>query len=78
MVKAFDVNTRFAYAMRSCGLGYNALENLPPPITKKNYQKVSKKLRGTARDVAESSMLSAICKVKEKEGTDIGVSVDGT
>ena len=23
-------------------------------------------------------MLSAICEVKEKEGTDIGVSVDGT
>ena len=81
--KAFDVNTRSAYAMRSCGLGYNALEifcglmNLPPPIAKNNYQKVSKK-NLEARDIAESSMLSAICEFKEKEGTDIGVSVDGT
>ena len=83
-VKAFDVNTSSAYAMRSCELGIIALEifcglmNLPTPITKKNYQKVYKKLRDTARDVAESSMLSAICEVKEKEGTDIGVSIDGT
>ena len=66
--------------MRSCGLGIIALErlcglmNLPPPITKKNYQKVPKKLRETARNVAESSMLSAIWEVKEKEGTYIGVS----
>ena len=54
------------------------LMNLSPPITKKNYQKVSKKLRDTSRDVAESSMLSAICEVKEKGSTYIGVSVDGT
>ena len=39
-VKAFDVNTRNAYVMRSCGLGIIALEifcglmNLPPPIAK--------------------------------------------
>ena len=83
-VKAFDVNTRSTYAMRSCVLGIIALEifcglmNLPPPITKKNYQKVSKKLRETTRDVAERSMLPAICKVKEKEGTDMGASVEGT
>ena len=37
-VKAFDVNTRSAYVMRSCGLGiivleiYCGLMNLPPPI----------------------------------------------
>ena len=47
-MKAFDVNTRSAYVMRSCGVGIIALEklyglmNLPPPITKNNYQKVSK------------------------------------
>ena len=45
-VKAFDVNTRSAYAVRSCGLGIIALEiycglmNLPPPIANNNYQKV--------------------------------------
>ena len=40
-VKAFDVNMRIVYAMRSCGPGYNALErfcglmNVPPPVTPK-------------------------------------------
>ena len=49
-VKGFGVNTRSAYAMRSCELGIIALKifcgliYLPPPITKKNYQKVSKNL----------------------------------
>ena len=48
------VNTS-VYAMRSCGLGYNALEkfcglmNLPPPVSKKNYQKLSHKIRDTAK-----------------------------
>ena len=54
------------------------INELTPPITKKNYQKVSKKLRETARDVAESSMLSAVKLKKMKVGTYIGVSVDGT
>ena len=76
-VKAFDVNTRSAYAMRSCGLGIIALEiycglmNLPAPIANNNFQKVSKKLRETARDVAESSMVSAVKLKKMKVHTSV-------
>ena len=78
------VNTRSVYAMRSCGLGYNALEkfcglmNLPPPVSKKNYQNLSHKIRNTAKTVAEASMSAAIEEVKKEGATDIGVSVDGT
>ena len=66
-----DVNTR------SCGLGIIALGifcglmNLPPPIANNNYQKVSKKLRETARDLAESSMLSAVKLKKIKVHTSV-------
>ena len=50
-MKAFGVNIRSVYTMRSCGLGYNALEmfcglmSLPPPMIKNNYQKLSRKVR---------------------------------
>ena len=80
--KGLNANTRSVYAMRSCGLGYNALEkfcglmNLPPPVSKKNYQKLSHKIRDTAKTVAEASMSAAIEEVKKEGATDIGVSVD--
>ena len=51
--------------MRSCGLGYNALQkfcglmNLPSPVSKKNYQILSHKIRDTAKTVAEASMSAA-------------------
>ena len=70
-LNAFDVNTRSVYAMRSCGLGYNALQkfcgliNLPPPVSKKNYQKLSHKIQDTAKTVAEASMSAAIEEVKK-------------
>ena len=63
--------------MRSCGLGIIALEiycglmNLPAPTANNNYQKVSKKLRETAQDVAESSMLSAVKLKKMKVHTSV-------
>ena len=56
--------------MRSCGLGYNALQkfcglmNLQPPVSKKNYQKLSHKTRDTEKTVAEASM-SAVRGSKE-------------
>ena len=52
--------------------------NLPPPVSKKNYQKLSHKIRDTAKTVAEASMSAAIEEVKKEGATDIGVSVDGT
>ena len=56
------MNTRSAYTMRSCGLGIIALEILLKRIIKKCL----KKLRETARDVAESSMLPAV-KLKNRK-----------
>ena len=52
--------------------------NLPPPVSKKNYQKLSHKIRDTAKTVAEASMSAAIEEVKKEGATDFGVSVDGT
>ena len=65
--------------MRSCGLGYNALEifcgliNLP-----EMNQKLSHKIRKAAKTVAEASMSATIEEVKKEGATDIGVSVGGT
>ena len=83
-MNAFDVNIRSVYAMRSCELGYNALAkccglmNLPPPVSKKNFQKLSHTIRDTAKTVAEASMSAAIEEVKKESATDIGASVDVT
>ena len=84
-VKAFDINIRSVYAMRSCGLGYSVLEkfcglmNIPPPVTKNNYSTIANKLRDSARTVATDSMSASAEEAKQNEATsDISVSVDGT
>ena len=71
--------------MRSCGLGYSALEkfcglmNIPPPVTKNNYSTIANKLRDSARTVATDSMSASAEEAKQNEATsDISVSVDGT
>ena len=83
--KTFDINMRSVYAMRTCGLGHNALEkfcgmmNMPQPFAKPSYTALTKKLKKAAQITAEKSMSAAANDAKEKEGTtDIGVSVDGT
>ena len=84
-MNAFDVNMRIVYAMRSCGLGYNAHErlcglmNVPPPVTPKNHHALANKLKDGARTVAEASMLASADEAKQNDGTaDISVSMDGT
>ena len=48
--KAFDVNKRIIYAMRSCGQGhagidtFTTLMNMPKPMTLKNYNGIVKKI----------------------------------
>ena len=71
--------------MRSIGLGHSALKrfcgmmNMPQPVAKNNYTKLSNKLKGSAQFITEQSMAAAAREVTEIKGTsDIGVSVDIT
>ena len=58
--KPFEINIRAVYGMRSIGGGHAALEkfcgflNMPAPMTKNNYDKVSKNLKEAAKTVAEN------------------------
>lgn len=83
--KPFDVNIRSVYSFRSIGVGYNGFEkcvglmNIPPPMTQKNYDKISCKLTASAEKIATKSMIDAAEKaVTIKRSTDLGVSLDGT
>ena len=51
--------------------------NLPPPVTKSNYHKISNKFRDS-QIVAEDSMSADTCEVKKECTSDIGISIDGT
>ena len=52
--------------------------NMPPPVTKKNYSKLSDRLGLAVEKVAKTSMIQASVEVKQREGNDIGISFDGT
>ena len=71
--------------MRSIGLGHSALErfcgmmNMLQPVAKKCSMKLSNKLKGSSKLIAEQSMAAAVREVTGIKGTnDIGVSVDRT
>ena len=75
-MKPFEVNTRMVYALRTCGLGHAALEkfcciiNMPKPMTKINFDKITNKIRDSAKVVAEISMNNAATELK-KQSQDI-------
>ena len=82
----FEINIRAVYGMRSIGGGHAALEkfcgflDMPAPMTKNNYDKVSKNLKEAAKTVAERTMSEA---AKELGGggdspINVGVSVHGS
>ena len=50
---------------------------MPPPVTRKNYAKLSDRLGDAVEKVAKS-MIEAASEVKQKEGKDVGISFDGT
>ena len=83
-MQSFDANLRSAYAFIRCGLGHRGIEkfcgmmNMPPPMARKNYDKLSNKICDVVEKVAKSSMLEAASNLKQTKGTDVGVSVDGT
>ena len=81
--RIMEVNLRSVYAMR-CGVGHNGLQkycgamNMPPPVTRKNYSKLSDRLGAAVEKVAKTSMIEASVEVKQHERSDIGISFDGT
>ena len=82
----FEVNARIIYALRTCGLVYAALEklccimNMPKTMTVTNFDKITNKIRNSAKVVAEISMNNDAAELKKgSQGiVDIGVTVDGT
>ena len=61
-MKPFEVNARIVYALRTCGLGYAALEklccimNMPKPMTVANFDKITTTIRdcqGCCRNIDE-------------------------
>ena len=78
--KTFDVNQRSVYAMRSIGLErFCGVMNLPPPVQKPSYKRLSNRLRDSGKIIADRSMAEAATNVVQVTGsTDIGVSVDGS
>ena len=82
--KKFDINYKTVYAMRLCGKGYQGLRiflaiiNHPPPMTEKNYRKVSHSFTEAARAVVLKSMYDAAEDIRCNVVVDVGVSLDGT
>ena len=72
--------------MRHCGKGYQGLRrflaiiNHPPPMTEKNYRKISHSFTEAARAVALKSMNDAAEDIRCNDDVvvDIEVSLDGT
>jgi len=88
--KGFDINKRIAYALRSIGKGYASLEKLmavldmPHPMTRMNYNKISKALRLAITQVAKETMSDAAKEIIENNdpntdtgAVDVAVSLDG-
>ena len=67
-----EVNLRSVYAMRTCGVGHNGLQkfcgamNMPPPVTRENYSKLSDRLGAAVEKVAKTSMIEASVEVKQQ------------
>ena len=84
--KGFDVNARLVYAMRRCGKGYRGVRRLlmmnhPPPMSEKNYYKLTSRFSEAVRAVAFKSMTDASNEIHnlQTDGiVDTAVSVDGT
>ena len=89
--KAFDINRRIIYAMRSIGQGhasmkkFTALMNMPPPMTVKNYDQLVKTMTKVVIEVAEQTMAEAahdlISLKRQHSGddvVDVAVTCDGS
>ena len=80
-----EVNLRMVYGCRSIGAGYESLRkmcchlNMPPPMTRENYDSTSRSIKAAAKFVAELSMSEAAAELRgDADTADVSVSVDGT
>ena len=70
--QGFDVNKRVVYAMWSCEEGYAGPEifmtliNLPPPMVRKNYNKLVDTFLDAVKIVAEETMRTVLQNLKTK------------
>ena len=86
----FEINKRMVYGARSCGIGYCGLEklhailNLPPPLSRSNYDTTASSILVSVRDVANESMIAAANEISQLKGknddgiANCAVSCDGT
>ena len=85
-VKAYDVNRRMIYTMRSLGQGFSgmqkftALMNMQKPMTVKNYDRSAASIPEVCKAVAQETMNDAVSELKGYLPTDtmndVGVSVN--
>lgn len=90
---AYEINRRFAFAMRCLGQGANAekkfcgLMDLPPPVTQKAHDKIRNNIYEASKTVARLLMKQAVKEEQQRtsleeevdgEITDLGVPGDGT
>ena len=60
--RSFEINQRIVYSMRFLGQGnksietFYALMNIPPSMTKNNYETPANKIASFTKDVAERTM----------------------
>ena len=82
--KSFDINKRAIYSMRSCGQGYAGLEkflfcmNMPKPMTRKNYTKLSDIVAAACQKTALETMLEAATDLQKENIVDVPISADGS
>ena len=84
--RKFDVNSRIYYTTRRIGNGYEGLKrflqllNHPPPMTKKNYGKITSNVLKAVKDVSTTIMNEACDEIRGPSIgiVNTGVSNDGT
>ena len=96
--RSYQINRRVFYSMRRVGGGYQSLKkflylmNHPPPMTEKNYRKVTTVFNNKVKEVANTIMNEAAQELHVHEPannnnavsdvgvavSDVGVSLDGT
>ena len=83
--KLRDINVRAVYGCRQVGLGYQHLKklccfmNMPSPMLLNSFDKITKRLTTSAKQVAERSMSDAALKLRGNAATaDVGISIGGT
>ena len=73
--RSFEINQRTMYPMRYLGKCYtstekfNALMNIPPPMTKNNYETLAIKIVSFTKDDAEETMRDAVTEIHNTSNT---------